>query len=102
MRLLFLTPMPHVVTLGGANRSIRLTAERLAAAGHDVMVARSLLGEGPGNLTLAELARRAPPFERCGRAEVSTKIQGVTYLGLHPLKESLAALAAPQRVSPPT
>ncbi len=94
MRVVFLTPMPHLVTLGGANRSIRLTAEKLASLGHEVMVCGSLLGEGPGRLTRAEVDGRAVVTERRGGSEVREPIEGVAYLGVSPLEESLHILAA--------
>lgn len=57
MRVLFLTHMPHLVTLGGANKVIRAAAEQLARRGHSVALVGPLLGEPPGRIEPSELRR---------------------------------------------
>ena len=94
---MFLTPMPHLVTLGGANRSIRLSAERLSAQGHEVLVVGSLLGEGPGRLSIRDVELTVAVTKSEGRVQASCQLSGVNYIGLHPLKSSLDVVAASLR-----
>lgn len=95
MRVCFLTPMPHLVTLGGANRSIRTSAQQLAAYGDHVAVVGSLLGEGPGRLHPHELRRLKVPVAADGdHLRVHIHLEGVEYLGLNPLLSRLAEVRA--------
>jgi len=95
MRILFLTSMPHLVTFGGANKAIRLTAERLVGEGHSVGVAGSLFGEGPGRITSAEVtASGLAPVEADGLCVLETTLKGVSYLGIDPLAQGLFRLKA--------
>ncbi len=80
MRITVLTHMPHLVTLGGANRVLRRTAESLAARGHDVRVITPLLGEPPGATKPRDIRAALGPTvfaDLEGRANGRVDIAGV-------------------------